>query len=63
MNNLKNEVNSFRKEKTTDKAQDALNRLSQGKNTINQIRSEFELEPIEGGDEYSTTVQFGNKKY
>jgi hypothetical protein len=63
MNKLEKEVNSFGKEITTDKAQDALNRLSQGRNTINQIRSEFELEPIEGGDEYSTTVQFGSKKY
>lgn len=36
-----------KQKKITDKAQDALNRLSKGESTINKIRSEFGLKPLE----------------
>ena len=35
-----------------DIAQDAVIRLSEGKSTINQVRAEFGLEPIEGGSQF-----------
>lgn len=40
------ELKTNLKETTADKAQNALNRLSQGSVSINQVRSEFGLEPI-----------------
>lgn len=43
-----------KKEKTTDIAKNALSRLSEGKNTINQIRNEFGLSSIE--DELANAI-------
>ena len=40
-------MEELKKEMTTNKAQDALNKLSQGEETINQIRDEFGLKPIQ----------------
>lgn len=50
------------KKETIDKAQDALNRLSQGTSTINQIRDEYCIKPIqyELMNELITKVQFDN---
>ncbi len=47
--------------KTIEKAQKDLKRLSRGKATTNQIRSEYGLEPIKDGDSLTTTiVKFGS---
>ena len=37
---------------TAEKAQDALNQLSSGRYTINQIRKSYGLIPIESGNTY-----------
>lgn len=46
------------KEITTEKAADAAKRLSEGKSTINQIRSEYGLKPLddESADKIFTKV-------
>lgn len=38
---------NLKKEKTIEKAKDARNRLSEGKSTINKIRVEYGLGPVE----------------
>jgi hypothetical protein len=39
--------NVHEKEMTTEKAQDALNQLSEGRSTINQVRTELGLKPLD----------------
>lgn len=39
-------------------SQDVLEQIHQGKITINQARSIFDLQPIEGGDKKFTTAQY-----
>lgn len=43
-------VKSTKKKKAVEKAEEQLDQLRQGKRTINEIRTEYGLSPIECGD-------------